>query len=227
MADQTLDIESLRDVVDDNSSGRPGPLLLGVDGRGGSGKSTLARLLEKTWPDTQVIEMDDFYLPVQQRPNNPAPLGGNFDLTRLKSQILVPLAAGHSARYQRYDWEADTLAEWHDVTASRYVIVEGVYSTIGTQRTFYDYRVWVDAPYDVRLSRGIARDGEGMRKTWVEVWMPAEDRYVAEEAPAAHADLVVSGAGAGASPVFHVVSQALREPVAGRQPGRSGLIASG
>ena len=42
-------------------------------------------------------------------------------------------------------------------------------------RADYDVRVWVEAPYDVRLARGVERDGEDARGTWVERWMPMED----------------------------------------------------
>ena len=46
-----------------------------------------------------------------------------------------------------------------------------------------------------RLARGVARDGEAARATWVERWMPMEDRYVERDDPVACADLVVDGAG--------------------------------
>jgi uridine kinase len=54
-------------------------------------------------------------------------------------------------------------------------------------------RVWVDAPRDVRLARGIARDGEEARSRWEDVWMPQEDRYVAQDDPIPSAHLVVDG----------------------------------
>ena len=40
------------------------------------------------------------------------------------------------------------------------------------------YTIWVDCPCEVRLRRGVERDGERMRAVWVEEWMPAEDLYV-------------------------------------------------
>ncbi len=52
-------------------------------------------------------------------------------------------------------------------------------------------RVWVDAPYEIRLARGVARDGEAARVTWVDVWMPSEDRYVERDDPVSCAHLVV------------------------------------
>jgi len=60
-------------------------------------------------------------------------------------------------------------------------------------RNAYAVRIWVDAPSGVRLARAVARDGEASRATWVDVWMPTEDRYVERDDPAACAHLVVDG----------------------------------
>ncbi len=54
-------------------------------------------------------------------------------------------------------------------------------------------RVWVDAPRQVRLERGVARDGEQSRSTWETVWMPNELAYVERDDPLACAHMVVDG----------------------------------
>ena len=43
------------------------------------------------------------------------------------------------------------------------VVVEGVCALHRMFRDAYDVRVWVEAPYDVRLARGVERDGEAAR----------------------------------------------------------------
>ena len=53
----------------------------------------------------------------------------------------------------------------------------------------------MEAPFDVRLARGVARDGQTARRTWTEVWMPMEDRYVERDGPVSAADLVLDGGG--------------------------------
>ena len=73
------------------------------------------------------------------------------------------------------------------------VVVEGVCALHRMFRDAYDVRVWVEAPYDVRLARGVERDGEASRTTWVERWMPSEDRYVARDDPIPSAHVVVDG----------------------------------
>lgn len=109
--------------------------------------------------------------------------------------MLAPLLHDAEGRYQRYDWTADRLAEWRSVEVGGIVIVEGVYA-LGTElRDAYDFTIWVDCPKEVRLARGLARDGLDARSRWLDAWIPAEERYVAAQRPADFADLVVDGSG--------------------------------
>jgi uridine kinase len=179
--------------------------LVAIDGPGGSGKSTLARQLADGWPKAAVVEMDDFYRPSAERVLRPKVHGANFDRERLVTEVLEPLASGRAGRYRRYDWGEDRLAEWHAVPAAAVVLVEGVYSTSEPLHEHFDYTIWVDCPYDVRLKRGLERDGEQMRTVWLQEWMPAEKRYFEAERPDGRADLVLDGAGTG-----RVVFQILR-----------------
>jgi uridine kinase len=51
----------------------------------------------------------------------------------------------------------------------------------------------VDCPRDIRLSRGLERDGQESRDMWEKVWMVSEDIYVNSHKPYERADLVVDG----------------------------------
>jgi len=122
------------------------------------------------------------------------PIGGNFDWPRLREQVLDPLRRGETARYDRYDWLEDDLANAHQVLPGRVVIVEGIYSSRRELAPLYDMRVWVDCPRELRLSRGLKRDGEAARGRWEDDWMPCEDRYIREHRPQEYADAIVNGA---------------------------------
>jgi len=193
MTERKMDINALCSFLANrlnNSRAR----LVGIDGAGGSGKSTLGRLLVANWPGVTIIQMDDFYLPTSRRHSVPEP-GQNFDRERLRSEVLDPITEGGVARYQRYDWDRDELAEWHEVPAGGTVVVEGSYSTSKPLRDYYSTAIWVQAAYETRLRRGVERDGESMRDVWVKSWMPAEDRYLQAERPDLHADIVLDGGG--------------------------------
>jgi uridine kinase len=151
--------------------------LVGIGGRGGSGKSTLAA----TVPGAQVVGTDEFWD------------GEEFALSRLRAEVFEPLLAGTAARYASWDWEAHRPGGERTVEPRGVVVVEGVCALHRMFRDAYDVRIWVEAPYETRLARGIARDGEAARATWVERWMPSEDRYVAADDPIPCAHLVVDG----------------------------------
>jgi uridine kinase len=152
---------------------------VGIGGRGGSGKSTLAAQI----PHAQIVGTDEFWD------------GSGFDLERLHAEVFAPLLVARTARYDAWDWEARRAGGTRIVEPRGVVVVEGVCALHRMFRDAYDVRVWVEAPYDVRLERGIARDGEAARRTWVERWMPMENRYVERDDPVACADIVVDGTG--------------------------------
>jgi uridine kinase len=151
--------------------------LVGIGGHGGAGKSTLAALI----PGAQVVSTDEFWD------------GDAFDLPRLRADVFEPLLAGRAARYAAWDWAAGRPGGTQVVDPSGVIVVEGVCALHRMFRDAYDVRVWVEAPYETRLARGVARDGEAARATWVEHWMPSEDRYVERDDPVACAQLIVDG----------------------------------
>lgn len=154
--------------------------LVGIGGHGGAGKTTLAALL----PGAQVVSIDAFWD------------GDGFDLTRLAREVVEPLLRGEPVRYTAWSWADRAPGGERRVIPDGLVVVEGVCALHRRLRHAYDVRVWVDAPYDVRLARGVARDGESARSTWVERWMPAEERYVESDDPVACAHVVVDGSDA-------------------------------
>ncbi len=163
----------------------PGVRIVGVDGPAGAGKSTLARRVAADL-DAAVIEMDDFLSWID--------LEGWWP--RFEAQVLRPLLLGQDATYQVRDWIGDefgdTLAGWKTLSWRPYVVVEGVTCTRRTVADLLACRVWVDTPADVRLGRGIARDGESHRPLW-ERWMLLEDRFFAVDNTRERADVIVPG----------------------------------
>ena len=152
---------------------------VGIGGRGGAGKSTLAAQV----PSAQVVSTDEFWD------------GAGFDLDRLRREVFEPLEDARVATYASWDWDAGRPGGERRVSPDGIVVVEGVCALHRMFRDAYDVRVWVEAPYDTRLARGVERDGEGARATWVERWMPMEDAYVELDDPVACAHLVVDGSG--------------------------------
>lgn len=158
-------------------------LLIGIDGLGGAGKSTVAKFIKENIPSTTIVEMDDFYVPELTRD----------DWDRVYAQVIKPLRNDSVVSYQRFDWDSKKLAEWHTIKPGGVVVVEGVYSLHEKFRGAYDYKIWVECPYEIRLQRGLKRDGEDARSWWVNEWMPKEDEYKKSQKPQQAADIVIDG----------------------------------
>ncbi|WP_298210036.1 AAA family ATPase [Ferrimicrobium sp.] len=159
-----------------------GTRIIAIDGLGGAGKTTLAALISVALDDCAVIHTDDF-----------ASWENNLDWwQRVREQVLEPLMADMPACYQRYDWLTRELAEWIKVPPAEYLILEGVASSRHQFRDALAVTIWVEAPREERLRRGLARDGEEARDYWMQ-WMRDEDRYFESERADLHADIVVDG----------------------------------
>ncbi len=172
--------------------------LVGIDGCGGSGKSTLANELAKDFPGvTTIVRMDDFYLPTSQHINSPPklkPVGADFDWRRLLKEVIEPIRQNKTGYYQRYDWNRDELIDPSKVSVGGIVIIEGVYSLRNELIDHYDCSIWVECPRELRLARGLDRDGVNARSMWVNNWMVSEDLYTREHKPFDKADFIINGA---------------------------------
>jgi hypothetical protein len=165
-----------------------GGRLLCLDGPAGAGKSTLGRAVRDQAARVGTVELigtDDL-------------LDGWDGLEEagqtLERHVLAPVREGRVGRYRRYDWHAGRFAEEVTVSPVDLLVVEGVGSWRSSYARWVTTLVWVDAPADLRLARGLVRDGEALRPRWEE-WMPREQALFRREGTRAYADLLVDGTG--------------------------------
>lgn len=139
-----------------------GPVrIVAVDGPSAAGKSTLADRLSDALDGAPVVRSDDFPVPWDGDPLAWWP--------PLTAQVLDPLRAGRPGRFRRYDWRRGTYDGVVEVPVAPTLIVEGVGAAVRTAPAAY--RIWVDAPYDVRRRRAIERGDD----------MAAWDRWAVAE----------------------------------------------
>jgi uridine kinase len=160
--------------------GREGTRWIGVDGKGATGKTTLAAQVAAALPDSVVVHIDDFARPDVR----------GWELDRFVRQVLQPLLAGRPGRYQRWEFDRNVGAKWITVPAGVPVIVEGVSATDERLGVPWDFTIWVEVPYELRLARAFQRDGAEMMERWLTDWMPSEDAYEQAQRPAERVDLV-------------------------------------
>jgi uridine kinase len=177
------EIRSYAQLVADIRESRGPVRLVGIDGCGGAGKSTFAQRLARHGGGWPVIHTDDFAThdePIEWWP-------------RMLRQVIEPLSHNQPATFRPYDWVHRRPGDDEiSVAPNDVVIIEGVGAPRAAWREQLSLRIWVDADSDLRLRRGLERDGEALAEFWRE-WRVAEDAYVAAEDPISHTDLVVSG----------------------------------
>jgi uridine kinase len=158
--------------------------IVGVDGPSGSGKSFLAGRLA-TLLAAPIVEIDDFV--------SWESFAGWWP--RFDEQVLTPLLAGRDARYQARDWRdwyGSSLGDWKNQAWAPTIILEGVTCTRRATIGRLAYAVWVEAPADLRLARGLARDSRhpGKEELWKR-WMREEAEFFAADGTRTRADAVV------------------------------------
>jgi uridine kinase len=162
-----------------------GTRLVLVDGPAGSGKTTFAgRLACALGDDAVVVHLDDLYADWT--------ITGAVD--RLRAGVLRPLADGRPGAFHRYDWAARRFSpDPMPVPATPVLLVEGCGSSPRVLDPWAVLRVWVEAPADLRVARGLARDGGELEPRWRK-WQHTEAAEFAREDTRARADLRIDGA---------------------------------
>jgi len=169
---------------------RLGPVrVVAVDGPAGSGKTTFAARL------AAALRIDDAR--VEEIHTDDLLEGWTDQVSfwpRLLEWVLDPLRRGEPGRYRAYDWVNRRFgADWRPVLVPDVLIIEGVTSARAAIRAELTLGVFVTADRELRLARGIERDGEALRGEW-ELWMVGEDGHFATDETAAQVDLIVDGA---------------------------------
>lgn len=178
--------------------------LILVDGPAGSGKTTLAGEIAVALGGTasagagtfdpacpvaddagvQTLHADDMY-------------EGWAGLATLDNvligQVLNPLAHDRAGGFRAWDWIASSRGPTIPVPPRPYLVIEGVGVASRAARTHASCVIYLDAPRELRLERGIARDGEHMRAEWLR-WQEAEESHLEASGVRGAADLVLSTA---------------------------------
>ena len=77
------------------------------------------------------------------------------------------------------------------------LLFDGIFVHCGVLRDCWDGSIFVDAPFDVTLARGVARDGgdePAVRARYEQRYLPAQRLYLEECRPRDLADAVVDNA---------------------------------
>ena len=124
-------------------------VLVAIDGGAGAGKTTFSRKLaeriRENVESVSIVLTDRIYRPVAERwagSINDMPIGYDLDWERIRDQVILPLRAGKTARFQYYDWVKDCLNEWVEIEPGGITIIDGVFSLMDKSSKRRTIQVW-------------------------------------------------------------------------------------
>jgi uridine kinase len=188
-------VSSILDLAAERLGGADRPVVIAIDGPSCAGKSILATAVALR-SGASVLEGDDFYrrtlprLTLTQREamSDSSVVDAVIDWERLRDEALLPLRAGQSATYERYDWDADDgrLAPPKTIQAADLILVEGVYAARPELVDLVDIAIYLGVDPQTRARRYAERDND---PDWVRFWERGEAHYFRVIRPPAGFDL--------------------------------------
>lgn len=172
-------------------------VLVGIDGGAGAGKTTFTekfanRVREYVKP-VSVVLTDLIYRPKADRwkgPPGEMPIGYDLDWERIRDQVILPLRAGKTARFQLYDWVEDRLNKMVEIDVGGVTIVDGVFALRNELSDHYDLRIWFSCRLETRVARLLARGDTPQNE--IDYWLPIEERYHAAHTPERSAHIIIN-----------------------------------
>ena len=167
--------------------GKKGSLLVAVDGLCCAGKTSFASELADCL-GARVFHTDDFYVPSGRRSGAP---GGNIDVPRLLSEILLPLKNGRDIVYRGYDCASESFGPAVKVGFPEAAVVEGTYSLLPALRGFYDIKIFMEIDPEEQTRRLSRREDAESLKRFEAVWLPRERYYFEKCRPRLASDFII------------------------------------
>lgn len=150
--------------------------VIAIDGRCASGKTTLADAIKQEF-SCNVLHMDDFYLPLNQRDADWQEIPGkNINFQSVK-EILNHISLKEDYRFCPYQCVSASYGEPIIYQKNRLTVVEGTYSCHPQLQEYFDYRIFLTISPEKQAKRIIARNGREGYLRFHSLWIPLEEAY--------------------------------------------------
>lgn len=189
------------------------PQRVAIDGVDTAGKTTLAAelappLAHRGRPVIRA-SIDGFHRPRAERYRRgaAAPDGyylDSFDYPALRDALLLPLGPAGSRRYRRvvFDFRTDSPVDAieEEAPVDAILLFDGVFLQCPELVDLWDYRIYVDVPFEVMLRRAIRRDldlfgsVEAVAARYQQRYLPGQQLYLSQARPREHADVTLLNA---------------------------------
>ena len=150
--------------------------IVAIEGGSASGKTTLATFLKQQY-ECNIFHMDDFFLqPHQRHPERYSQPYGNIDYERFLEEVLVPLSAGQSVQYRRFNCHTLSLEPPVEISFCPLNFIEGTYSMHPLFAPHYDLSVFLNISPEFQRQRIHARNTPDSAQRFFSTWIPMEQR---------------------------------------------------
>ena len=164
---------------------------IAIDGRAASGKTTLAEKLAEIL-QTDIIHMDDFFLPIELRTEERlAQPGGNVHYERFSAEVIPHLEDNAPFDYAVFNCQKMQLDGVRKIKGSAWRVIEGSYSHHPQFGHYMDVGIFCTVSPEEQMRRILIRNGERMAKMFETRWIPMEEQYFKAYRTSDCADMVI------------------------------------
>jgi len=186
------------------------PVRVGIDGGSATGKThfaeELAMVIDQLGGTVVRSSIDGFHNPadIRQQQGEFSTTGyyeDSFNLSAVISHVLLPLGPDGDRLFKPaifdYKQEGQVEVKEQEVHSDTVLIMEGVFLFRKELDPFWDFRIFIDADFEVILERALQRDleyfgsEELLLKKYQQRYIPGQQYYRELESPCVKADLVV------------------------------------
>ena len=146
--------------------------IIAIDGPSCSGKTSFSNIIS-----SNVVHIDDFYLPLNKRTKEIMnTLGGNIDFDRLLNEIIIPYKENKEVNYRPYDCHNDKFLETVKLDNNKDLIIEGAYSHHPKISKYIDYKIFIDVDFNTQRKRILIRN-KNNANDFFNIWIKRENDY--------------------------------------------------
>lgn len=166
-------------------------LSIALDGLAASGKTTAGEYLAQIF-DTDVVHMDDFFLPPALRTaERLAEAGGNVHYERFAQQVAPHLQQAEPFDYQVFSCKEMDFASCHSIGAHDLLFVEGAYALHPSCGGNYGLSAFFSISPELQQQRILQRNGAAMWERFRDSWIPMEKKYAEHFSIEQQADFII------------------------------------
>lgn len=187
------------------------PTRVAIDGVDAAGKTSLADELVECVARTgrQVIRasVDGFHRPRDERYQRGVDSAegyflDSFDYATVKTVLLAPLGPLGDRRFRTaaFDYRTDqpVTQEAQTATDDAILLFDGVFLQRAELVGDWDFRIWIDVPFDITVPRAVSRDATGdyagVAAKYRSRYVPGQVLYMNQYRPRESADVIVMNA---------------------------------